>query len=525
MTDANITISGGTGAGGAYKIGDTVTATWNNTPGGDNNSGVTSVTADLSEFGGGAAVAATNSAGVWTASYTITSGAIDANNRNVAFTATDSNGSTTTADTTNTTVDNIAPTVTDARISISGGTGSGGAYKFGDTVTATWNNTVGGDNNADTISSATVDFSQFGGGSSVAATNSAGTWTATYVLAGPISAANRNVAFRVSDNAGNITTRADTSNATVDTIAPAAPSAPDLTSGTDTGTSSTDNITRNAVPTFTGTAENGATVTLYDTDGVTALGSTTATGGNWAITSSTLSSGAHTITARATDLAGNVSSSSGGLAVLVDQVPPTVTITSSTSTLKTGETATITFSFSEDPGATFTWDGSAGDVVVSGGTLSAISGSGLTRTAVFAPSADTDNGIASITVAAGSYIDTAGNLGGAGATPSLTFDTRPPAAPSTPDLIASSDTGNSTIDNITSNTTPTFEGTAESGAIVTLYDTDGATVLGSAVASGGTYSIISSTLTAGSHTVKARATDAAGNVGPISSGITDLPPS
>jgi hypothetical protein len=55
VSDAQIGIAGATGTGGAYKIGDTVTATWNNTAGGDNNAGVTGVTMDFSQFGGGAA--------------------------------------------------------------------------------------------------------------------------------------------------------------------------------------------------------------------------------------------------------------------------------------------------------------------------------------------------------------------------------------------------------------------------------------------------------------------------------------
>ncbi len=231
VTDAHISISGGTG--GVFKIGDTVTATWNNTASGDNNSSITGVTVDFSQFGGGASVAASNSSGTWTATYTLTAGAIDAGTRNVSVTATNSDGSTTTADTTNASVDNILPTVTDARVSISGASGSGGAFKIGDTVTATWNNTAGGDNNSDTISSVTVDFSGFGGGSAVVASNSAGTWTATYLLtAGAIDASNRNVSVTATDNAGNTTTTADTSNATVDTVAPTVTSVAVPTNGT-----------------------------------------------------------------------------------------------------------------------------------------------------------------------------------------------------------------------------------------------------------------------------------------------------
>lgn len=221
VTDARISISGATGIGGAYRIGDTVTATWNNTAGGDNNLGISGVAVDFSQFGGGPAVPAVFSGGNWSATYTITSGAIDATNRNVSVTATNDFGDTTTADTTNATVDSIAPTVTDANISISGGSGTGGAYRIGDTVTATWNNTAGGDNNTDIISGVTVNFTDFGGGAAVAATNSSGVWSASYtIVSGAIDATSRNVSVTATDNAGNATTTADTTNATVDNNPP-----------------------------------------------------------------------------------------------------------------------------------------------------------------------------------------------------------------------------------------------------------------------------------------------------------------
>src|SRR6478672_13689985 len=51
-----------------------------------------------------------------------------------------------------------------------------------------------------------------------------------------------------------------------DTTAPMAPSAPDLAAASDTGPSSTDNVTSVTTPTVTGNgAEAGATVMLYDT--------------------------------------------------------------------------------------------------------------------------------------------------------------------------------------------------------------------------------------------------------------------
>ncbi|MBR7889685.1 DUF4347 domain-containing protein [Marinomonas sp. A79] len=91
----------------------------------------------------------------------------------------------------------------------------------------------------------------------------------------------------------------------------------------------------------------------------------------------------------------------------------------------------------------------------------------------------------------------------------------------TMDLSNGSDTGSSNTDNITQDTTPTVTGTAEVGATVALYDTDETTSLGSATADGsGNWSITISALSAGSHTLTTKATDAAGNVSVASSGLT-----
>ncbi|HCS13717.1 MAG TPA: hypothetical protein DIW28_08050, partial [Zetaproteobacteria bacterium] len=59
---------------------------------------------------------------------------------------------------------------------------------------------------------------------------------------------------------------------------------------------------------ITGTGEPGATMRVYDTDGVTLLGTTTVAGnGIWSLANVALASGDHTIHAKQTDAAGNVS--------------------------------------------------------------------------------------------------------------------------------------------------------------------------------------------------------------------------
>ena len=69
--------------------------------------------------------------------------------------------------------------------------------------------------------------------------------------------------------------------------------------------------------TLTGTAEAGSTVKLYD--GATLLGSALASGtGAWSYTTAALANGGHSLTATATDAAGNTGVHSAALAVTID---------------------------------------------------------------------------------------------------------------------------------------------------------------------------------------------------------------
>jgi Ca2+-binding RTX toxin-like protein len=120
------------------------------------------------------------------------------------------------------------------------------------------------------------------------------------------------------DAAGNSGTATPNLHVTIDATPPAAPGNLDLADSSDTGDSTSDNVTSDYTPTLTGTAEADSTVTLYDSDGTTVLGTATATGGVWSITSSTLGSGGHNLTAVATDAAGNASDPSAALSVTIE---------------------------------------------------------------------------------------------------------------------------------------------------------------------------------------------------------------
>ena len=333
--------------------------------------------------------------GATSASYTLTTS--DAHKYlRVVVTANDGHGGVRTAASTYTAVMNAAPT--DITLSNSSVDQAGGANATVGTLTATDPDV--GETFTFTLVSGTGDThnSLFNiSGNTLRANNPAALNAGTY-----------SVRIRVADSYNSSHDEAFAIMVT-DTVAPSAPSTPDMTSGTDTGISNTDNITSNTTPVFTGTAEAGSTVTLYD--GVALLGTATATtGGNWTITSSALSEGSHSVTATATDAASNTSAHSPSLAVTVDTSAPRVSSIALVGT--PGATATsvqflVTFNepvhgLSTDDFTPTTTGGAAGTVA----SVTAASGS----TATVTINNITGPGTLRLDVKAGTNItDTAGN--------------------------------------------------------------------------------------------------------------------
>ena len=332
--------------------------------------------------------------GATSASYTLTTS--DAHKYlRVVVTANDGHGGVRTAASTYTAVMNAAPT--DITLSNSSVDQAGGANATVGTLTATDPDV--GETFTFTLVAGTGDThnSLFNiSGNTLRANNAAALNAGTY-----------SVRIRVADSYNSSLDKAFAIMVT-DTVAPSAPSTPDMTSGTDTGISNTDNITSNTTPVFTGTAEAGSTVTLYD--GATLLGTITATGGNWTITSSALSEGSHSVTATATDAASNTSAHSPSLAVTVDTSAPRVSSIALVGT--PGATATsvqflVTFNepvhgLSTDDFTPTTTGGAAGTVA----SVTAASGS----TATVTINNITGPGTLRLDVKAGTNItDTAGN--------------------------------------------------------------------------------------------------------------------
>lgn len=312
------------------------------------------------------------------------------------------------------------------------------------------------------------------------------------------------------DAHGNVSPASPGTTVTVDTSVPATPSTPDLASGSDSGSSQTDNITNVATPTFSGTAESGSTVTLHD--GASQAGSGAAAGGNYSFAASALSSGGHTITATSTDLAGNTSAASSGLSVTIDTASPAApsvpdlaaaSDSGSASDDNITNLTTPTFNGTAESGSTV----KLYDVVTQVGSGTAGSGSYSVAVSTLLP------GIHPISATA---TDVAGNVSAASSSLSVTIDTLAPAAPTVPDLATASDSGSVPSDNITNVTTPTFTGVGESGTTVKILA--GAIQVGSGSATG-TYSVQVSTLSEGAHTITATAADVAGNVTASAGGL------
>jgi large repetitive protein len=335
------------------------------------------------------------------------------------------------------------------------------------------------------------------------------------------------ISATATDVAGNVSASSATINVTVgvtvDTAAPNAPTGLDLAAASDSGSSQTDDTTNDNTPTINGTAEANSKVELFE--GTTSRGTAQANAsGVWSITSSQLAEGAHQLTAKATDAAGNTSAASGALSVKIDTAKPGApTRVDLIAASDTG--ASDTDNITNDNTPTFDVDAEANS------TVKVYKGSDTTA---LGSAQANGSGVASVTssqLANGSYMisatatDVAGNVSASSATINvtvgLTVDTTKPATPPRADLVAASDTGTSSTDNITKETLPRFTGQAEAGSKVSVYD--GGQLIGevNASSSTGTWNIqLTTPLSQGTHSITARATDAAGNVSAASSSLS-----
>ena len=283
------------------------------------------------------------------------------------------------------------------------------------------------------------------------------------------------------------------------------PSKPDMTRETDTGASSTDDLTSSLNPEFTGIADPLAYIELVDGDGLV-LGSTTAGNtGLWSIISETLSDGEYVIIARSQDVAGNQSDLSEPVFVKIESTASAPSDVDLMSRDDSGESNSdnITknpspvFEGKSSPGIKIELLNTRGQVI--GETTVSESGKWSIK------SEPLDEGPHEITARS---TDAVGNVTESEIPLKITIDTEI-STPSKPDLSDESDTGQSDSDNVTTDTSPTFKGTSDPTTLIELFV--GSAVIGTGYSdSRGIWSITTEGMF-GKQEVYAVATDRAGN--------------
>ncbi|MGV3622273.1 MAG: Ig-like domain-containing protein, partial [Archangium sp.] len=434
-----------------------------------NGTGLVGATVTVTEGAVTLCTATVNASGNWTC----TSAALAQGAHTVSVTQSD--GTRTSSPVTRPfTVDSLAPAVPVVATPASGSTTNVGAVVFSGTAEA--GSTV----------RVFVD-----GSATAACTTTAGVGGAWSCTASPVIADGAHtVRASATDAANNTSALSIAQGFTVDTTPPGAPT---LTSPTNGSTLAT------ATPTVSGTAENNSSVTVF-VDGAPYCTTTASAMGAFSCAGTTpVSQGAHAFTARATDAVGNTGALSNTLNVTVDTVAPPLPVLTAPANGSSLATLSPTFS------GTSTENGTTVRVFVDGNTTTPVCTATVTA----------GTWSCSATLTAGAHtaqvrgVDAAGNTSALSAANAFTLDVTAPAAP----VISSPTTGSAT--NVT---TPLISGTAEAGSTVAVFD--GATQVCTAVATGGTWSCNTSTLAPGSHTLTARATDAAGNVSPVSNTVT-----
>ena len=310
------------------------------------------------------------------------------------------------------------------------------------------------------------------------------------------------------DPAGNPSPPGGTLSITIDATPPAAPTTPSLSALDDSGTLG-DNLTNVRQPRLNGKSESYATVILLDAVGNVEGSAVDGPDGSYtARLNAPLADGNYAISARATDLAGNVGPTGPALNLSILATPPTTP-------------AAPSLALADDsggPGLTNvrqprlmgrTGPNLAVQLLGATGAVLASTTSGADGTYLVKLNNALSDGTYPIHAAA---TDAAGNVSLPGATFTLTILATPPASPSTPTLLAQDDSG-VVGDKITNVRQPRLTGTAPAGLLVRLVNPTTNQVLGSSTATSGGLVTIATTsaLGDGTYPLSFVAVDAAGN--------------
>ncbi|MBK0098620.1 Ig-like domain repeat protein [Erwinia sp. S63] len=438
-------------------------------------------------------------------SWTFTTAILSQGSHTISVTSTDAAGNVSGSTNATVNIDSVAPTLTLTAANNNGSTpvsiGAG---------TSTNDNTPALSGTTEANSVVRIFDGGVQIGSVTASSTGAWTWTSTTLGEG-----SHTITATATDAAGNVS-NTPSITFTVDTVVPNTVTNLVVTNDVTSTAVPNGGSTNDNTPTLTGTAEANAIVTVYD--GTTVLGSTTASGtGAWSFVSPVLTNGTHPLNVTVKDAAGNVSPASASVTITVDTVAPN----SATLVITNDVTNTVVASGGSTNDTTPTLSGTA----EAGSRVTIYDGTNVLGTAIA-----TSTGAWTFTTAVlteGSHpisvsvTDAAGNVSGR-TNATVVIDTTPPVAVT---LVAANNNGSTAVtipnNGVTNDSTPLLSGTGEVGAKVSIYD--GTTLLGTTtVASNGTWSFISSTLSNGSHTLNVTQTDVAGNVSPTASTVMTI---
>ena len=324
-----------------------------------------------------------------------------------------------------------------------------------------------------------------------AALDGLGGWSLTTAA---LSDGSHSFTAKAADTAGNVTTTSAVT-ATVDTTAPTETIS--STIGTNTGlttTISSGGLTRDNTLALSGTvSDTNGVSSVHVFDGAADLGAATLDGlGGWSLTTAALSDGSHSFTAKATDTAGDVKTTSAVTAT-VDTTAPAVAISSLGGPINQ---AAQTISGTGEAGATVT--------LFDNGTPLQLPTVTVGQNGLWSGSVTLNNGSNSLTAQA---TDAAGNTS---PSTSAVIYTLTAAGPTVTENLTI-DTGSSAIDRITSNDALTGTGLANT---VVHFTIDGSPIAATVTADAqGAWSFTPSGLADGPHTIVASQTDSFGNPG------------
>ncbi len=302
---------------------------------------------------------------------------------------------------------------------------------------------------------------------------------------------------------------------TVDLTAPTAPAIGAVTDdiGPITGPIADGQSTNDNRPTLTGTGTAGDTITVYDDGdplGTVVVGPT----GTWSYTPPALDDGSHTLTVTATDPAGNESTPSAGITIVVDTVSTTPVITSVTDNAGNAATPVPSGDPTNDTTPTLTGTAEPNSVVAifDGATQIGTVAADSTGAWTFTPETALGEGTHDFTVRA---TDPQGNVSQPSGVWSINIDLTAPQVP-TIDTVSDNApggvTGPLTAGQVTNDTTPTLSGTGQAGTTIHVLN-NGVEIGTTTVDGNGNWTFTPDpVLTDGTYNLRVNASDDVGNV-------------